>query len=299
MSEKKLPKATHKGMLKIGDAEIPCFVLEDGRRVISGRGMTSAIGMKGRGQGIARIASHRMLEGSKNSGLAVAIENPIKFTGRSPKIGVPSDGYEATVLQELCEAVLSARDIGLLKTEQEIRYGQHADMLMRSFARVGIIALIDEATGYQYDRDKDDLQRLLALYLSEERLKWAKMFPDEYYRHLFRLKGWAYHPLSVKRPKLVGKLTNQLVYEKLPPGVLPELRRLNPVVNKKTWRRETTFTSHLSPEIGQKDLRDHLLQLVAVMRISANWRDFLRNFARAFPGPGGYQQELGIDETDD
>src|ERR1039457_4186275 len=92
----------------------------------------------------------------------------------------------------------------------------------------------------------------------------------------------------------VGKLTNQLVYEKLPPKVLIELRKMNPVKNKKTGRREATHHQHLSPEIGQVDLRDHLLQLVAIMRISPNWRDFLRNFARAFPGPDGYQQEFAL-----
>src|ERR1017187_10215400 len=50
-------KATHKGTLKIAGQELPCFVLEDETRVISGRGMTAAIGMKGRGQGTARIAA--------------------------------------------------------------------------------------------------------------------------------------------------------------------------------------------------------------------------------------------------
>jgi len=138
--KKVLPKAEYRGFLEIADTKIPCFVLDDGRRVISGRGMTTAIGMKGRGQGIDRIASHRMFEDNDNNNLSVAIQNPIKFTGRSPKVDTPSDGFEAIVLQELCEAILKARDNGLLKTEQEIRYGQYADILIRSFARIGIIA---------------------------------------------------------------------------------------------------------------------------------------------------------------
>ncbi|MBU4120657.1 MAG: oxygenase, partial [Proteobacteria bacterium] len=165
-----LPKVTHRGVLKIPalDMEIPCFVLDDERRVISGRGMTTAIGMKGRGQGIARIAGHRMLEISDNNNLPVAIQTPIKFRGGSPKINTPSDGFEATVLQELCEAILRARDKGLLKTEQEIRYGQYADILMRSFARVGIIALVDEATGYQVIRPRDALNAYLELIVRKE-----------------------------------------------------------------------------------------------------------------------------------
>jgi len=74
-----LPRATHRGVLKVADLEIPCFVLDDGRRVISGRGMTSAIGMKGRGQGIARIAGHPMLVSLANGPLIDAIQTPIKF----------------------------------------------------------------------------------------------------------------------------------------------------------------------------------------------------------------------------
>ena len=34
-----LMKATHSGILKIGDAEISCYVLENGERVLSTRGM--------------------------------------------------------------------------------------------------------------------------------------------------------------------------------------------------------------------------------------------------------------------
>ena len=62
------------------------------------RGMTAAIGMKGRGQGIARISGLKIINSFENNELVLAIGNPIRFTGGSPKVGVPSDGFEATVL---------------------------------------------------------------------------------------------------------------------------------------------------------------------------------------------------------
>jgi hypothetical protein len=181
---------------------------------------------------------------------------------------------------------LDANKARILKGKQ-ILIAEKCESLIRGFAKVGIIALIDEATGYQAERDNDELQRFLSLYLSEERLKWARMFPNEYYKQLFRLRNWVYSPLSVKRPKLVGYLTNKLVYEKLPANVIEELRRLNPVKNKKTWRRESTFFQHLSADIGQPDLRNHLLQLIAVMRVSTSWPQFMRNFNRLFPPAQG------------
>jgi len=50
-------------------------------RVISGRGMTKAIGMKGRGQGVARIVTHPTLKPFINNELDLAIRNPIHFVG--------------------------------------------------------------------------------------------------------------------------------------------------------------------------------------------------------------------------
>ena len=79
-----LPSANFKGTIQIAEYELPCFVLDDGRRVISGRGMTSAIGMKGRGQGTARIASLLRQKSSDNNELALAIESPLVFDSGAP-----------------------------------------------------------------------------------------------------------------------------------------------------------------------------------------------------------------------
>ncbi len=206
------------------------------------------------------------------------------------------DGYKAEVLPLICEVYLRARDASVL-TSSQVPLAIAAEILVRSLSKVGIIALIDEATGYQAERDQDELQRFLSIYLSEEKLAWAKTFPDEYYKQLFRLWGWSYSPISVKRPKLVGKLTNQFVYEKLPYPVLEKLREVNPVKNPRTHRRGAAHFQYLSTELGQPDLRDHILQLIAIMRASPSKEAFLRNFARAFPSDDGEQLSLiGDDE---
>lgn len=257
--------------------------------------MTTAIGMKGRGQGVSRIATHKAISPYLSNDIRLAIENPIQWIGTGSRKGMPAAGSEATVLYDLCQALLDARNAGALKTPQEIRYGYQAEMLIRAFGKVGINAIVDEVTGYQEDRDRDLLQRLLAMYLSEEKLRWAKMFPDEFYKHLFRLMGWQYKPMSVARSGYVGKLTNQLVYEKLPSGVLDELRRKNPVAQD-TKRRRFKHFQFLSTDLGQPDLRDHLLQLIAIMRVSPNWDIFRRNFGVAFPSPG-QQLDFDLDMT--
>lgn len=302
MSENNHPKATHRGELTIGDIKIPCAVLDNGKRVISETGISHAL------LGTRSGASRRLKKSSLDTGahlpVFLAPNNLKPFIGTELASGplVPIEyqdgrrmvqGYDANILPVVCDIWLKAREANVLQ-KQQLDKAQKAETLMRGLAHVGIIALVDEATGYQAERDRDELQRFLALYLSEERLKWAKMFPDEYYKQLFRLYGWNYSPLSVKRPKYVGKLTNELVYKKLPANVIEELRRLNPVKNKKTHRREGAHFQHLSADIGQPDLRDHLLQLIAIMRISPNLPVFKRNFARAFPSNEGEQIELDL-----
>lgn len=286
----KLPKVTHRGIIKIADLnmEIPCFVLDDGRRVISGRGMTAAIGMKGRGQGIARITSHRMLEINNNNNLPLAIQNPIKFEGGSPKVNTPSDGYEATVLQELSEAILKARDKGLLKTEQEKRYGQYADILTRSFARVGIIALVDEATGYQEIRPKDALQSYLELIVRKELAAWAKKFPDEFYENIYKLKGWPWPGMQKNRFSVVAHYTRDLVYERIAPSLLEELEEKTPKDDK--GKRKNKFHQWLTEDVGDPMLAQHLHSLIMFQRLALSngygWNRFVRMVDKVLPKKG-------------
>jgi hypothetical protein len=87
--------------------------------------------------------------------------------------------------------------------------------------------------------------------------------------------------MSLKRPRHAGKLTNQLIYEKLPPGVLEELRRKNPP--DETGRRKHKHHQFLTNDVGNPHLEKQLTVVTTLMRISPNRRVFLNHFARAFP----------------
>jgi hypothetical protein len=96
------------------------------------------------------------------------ITEPIKF-----KVGGSiAYGYEATILADICGAVLDARRIGKLNYQQE-HIAERCEMLLRGFAKVGIIALVDEATGYQYERPTRDLQEQLKKFLAESLVRYA------------------------------------------------------------------------------------------------------------------------------
>lgn len=297
MSES-IKTAKYQGTLLIGNKELPCAVLDDGTRILTNTAIFRAFDRPRRGntesRGGGQIPS--FLD-AKN--LQCFIENDQLFDGsysiQYMSQGRQLTGYKAEILPKICDIYLEARAADIL-TVSQLPLAAAAEVLVRALSKVGITALIDEATGYQKDREQNDLQRLLEKYLSAERLAWAKMFPDEFYKQLFRLRGWSYNPLSVKRPQYVGTLTNLLVYEKLPPNVLEELKKRNPVKNKQTGRREATHHQHLSEEIGQKDLHDHLMQVIAIMRISPDWDTFIRHFNKAFPSA---TEQLNLIEFDD
>jgi P63C domain len=270
--------------LKIGRTEIPCYVLEDGRRVLVQNGMLTALDMsqgtaaKGaKGDRLAKFLGTRGIKPLVNEELENVITNPVRF--RTPT-GSDAYGYEATILPDICDAVLEARTRGTLHRQQE-HIAKACEILVRSFAKVGIIALVDEATGFQYVRDREALVEILEKFLSDELLKWTKTFPDEFYENLFRLRGWRYSPFTVKRPALVGKLTNQLVYERLAPGVLDELKRKNPKDVK--GRRKNRHHQWLTDDIGHPKLREHIASVTTLMKASTKWDDFKRMINRALP----------------
>lgn len=283
MSEKLL-KATHQGKLKIGEKELQCAVLENGTRLLTQEGFLKALGRSGkpaagRGSSVEKIAPFLALDNLKPF-VDKELESstfPILF--QSVK-GAKAYGYRAELLPKVCEVYLKARDEGaLLKTQ--VKFAKACEILTRGLAHIGIIALVDEATGYQEVRDRLALQQILEQYISKELLAWAKRFPNDFYKQLFRLRNWQYSPLSMKRPSLVGRITNDIVYERLAPGVLAELKRINPITEK--GYRKHKHHQWLTEDVGHTQLANHLYAVIGFMKASPNWQSFYRLLERAYP----------------
>jgi len=300
-AEGSLPKATHKGTLELGGASIPCAVLADGRRVLSETGVTLALGSRSGG---SKRTKKEFQESGESLPVFVAPANIQPFIDAGLREGVLKPviykdgrrhviGYDARVLPKVCDIWLRARESGVLQKQQLFR-AQKSEVLVRALADVAIVALVDEATGFQSERERDELSKLLAIYLSEERLAWAKRFPDEFYKQIYRLKGWNW-PVGRAKTPLLGKITNDIVYERLPEGVLSRLQELNPASGA-AKRRKWKHHQFLSEDVGQPDLRDHILQLIPIMRISKDWRSFIKHLNIAFPKVGT-QAELDLPET--
>lgn len=287
------PKATHEGILGIG--EIPCYVLKDGRRLLSRKGLLAALGMregsnpKKGGDRLANFAAGKGINPFVSADLAAMIREPIPFTTTR---GTAAFGFKAEALVGLCESILAARRAGALQPQQQ-HIAAQAEILVSGLARVGIVALVDEATGYQADRAKDALAKILEAFVVEEMRKWVKTFPTDYYKEMFRLRGWAFPPKDINaKPPLVGTLTNNLVYARLAPGVLDELKRVTP--RDEAGRHKHKLHQHLTDDVGVQKLREHLTGLIYLMKANTKWSSFLNQLDLAMPKRNGnFALDLG------
>ena len=288
-----IPKATHMGVLTLVDSTIPCAVLENGRRVLTQQGFMMTIGRSPRAKGGTGSERAAGAEGTDQfippflaaenlrpfiTEKAMGMLTPIVF--RTPK-GVKAHGYDAELLPEVCETYLAAADAEKILQSQE-RVVQVSKALMRGLARVAITALVDEATGYQAVREQDDLSLILAKYVVAELQPWIKKFPDEFFQEIFRLWGWEWHGTQA-RPRYIGQLINRYIYEQLPPGVLGELRNLNPTTE--SGRRRHKHHQYLTESTGDAHLEQQIKFTMMLMRISETRAVFDRNFSKAFKRP--------------
>lgn len=302
--EGEIQKAEYSGELELNGFTLSCSVLEDGTRVFSERSLALAFGIKGGGafwQKKKEESDGAILPEYLSAGyLRPFISNELqqKLNGAFSYIslnGSMARGIDATVLPEICDVYVTAKNQGI-KNANLIKVADVAYRLIKGFATVGIIALVDEVTGYQYEREKDELQKILKAYVSEELLPWQKRFPDIFYKELFRLNGWDFTVKDIrKRPGVVGKWTNQLIYDQLPKGVLDELKRKTP--KSESGNYTARFHQSLTPDIGNPQLQAQVSAIITLFQISDNMDTFWSQFNRLVARRNG-QLELSFNQKD-
>ncbi len=295
-----LPRATHSGKIVIAGREISCAVLDTGKRLLTQETFLTSIGRAGKAK--AGTGSFTTVDGlppflaAENLQPFISDElrqstTPIFF--RNDK-GIRAAGYDAQLLPKVCEVYLKLRDQRLRAHEpipaNQVHIVKACDLLMRGLAHVGIVALVDEATGYQEYRAKNELSKILEAYIAEELRPWIKTFPEEFFKQLYRLHNWPYRVGSTQRTQYVGKLINKLIYEQLPPPVLPTLRERNPVTEK-GYRKHKHF-QFLTPETGNVHLDRQITAVTMLLKVSEDKAEFDDKFKKAFAKE--YQERLPL-----
>jgi hypothetical protein len=286
-----LPKATHTGELRLVDVTMPCAVLEDGTRVLTQSDFMTAMGMYYSGWVANNVPDITdMVPAAIPHFLAQKTLIPFvnKHLGHLPDIvlkyrttnGTMAHGIRAEIIPSICDIYLDAEAVGGLGVRQK-KIAQRAMLLMRALAHVGIVALVDEATGYQRDRARDALAKILEAYVAKELQPYVKTFDAAYYEHTFRLRGLPFPPEKAHyRPGYFGHLTNDVVYKRLAPGVLEALKEESKKIQK------STKLFQLTAGYGRQELLKHLGMVVGLMKLSDDWQEFMAKLNRVAPRYG-------------
>lgn len=277
-----MPEAVSQGRITIGDTAIDVYVLKDRRRLVAKRAMARALGLKSEGgNAFSKTLSGKTIGSKIPPELREKIENHLVF---KPLSGDPAHGYEATVLIELCDFLMQIR--GDLLGNQAF-LAEQAETIIRAAAKLGIIALIDEATGFIDDKRREEYRELWQSFIREEAAKWEKAeFPDELFNIMYKLYGLRrLNPNSTKHPKFFAKFLRKYVYQPLANSrgaILQELDLKNPVVYASGGRRYKMF-QFLSEEVGLPELRKHIWKTVGIGLSVGTREQFDRSFYHAFP----------------
>lgn len=253
--EPKVPAALWRGELPIGNISLPVYVLDDGRRVISRVGVVGLlVGRLGGG----KLESYLRVKALGPYLPPETFDDFIEFT-IAEVTNRTVMGIQAETFLEISRAFVQARNDGALRTDRQHKIAIKADMFLSACAKTGLIALIDEVTGYQYERAQDALQVKLNLYLEQEMRKWEKTFPDELWKEFGRLTNW--QGTLHERPKYWGKLVLELVYGYLDRDVLDWLKE-----NAPAPRHGQNYHQWLSSQFGLKRLTEHMWMLIGIAK---------------------------------
>lgn len=292
-----LPVSEFEGEFPVGERTISCAVLEDESRIITQATFLRALGRSRSpkaGTGVLstvdKLPFFLQAEALKPfiTSELIASTTPIFYKTKSGGKGV---GYDARSLPKVANAYLSWRDSYLVAgkaiPDRNLKMFLAADILMRGLADVGIVALVDEATGYQDVRARNALAEILEAFIDKELQPWTKTFPESFYKEIFRLRNWNYEALAKgekpKRPGVLGTYTTDLVYERLAPGIYDELKRKNPRNEK--GRLKTHHHRWFTSELGHPKLAAHIEAITAIARISSDWDTFKLNVDKVYPKP--------------
>lgn len=271
-----LPEAQWWGTLVIGEWEIPCYVLNDARRIL-GRAEVAAVLSDGKGEAGGADHLESLLEAK-----ALKPYLPPKPSAKTVDLILPGaknkkvHGIEAETFVEICKAYVRARDEQALSAQRELNIARNTGKILAACAREGLISLIDETTGYQYDRIQEALHQKLSFYIKKDGLqKWEKTFPDQLWETFGRLTKWQ-GPLD-SHPQYWEKLVMELVYEYLDKDVVEWLRK-----NEPRPRNGQSQHQWLRSQYGFTELTEHIWMLVGMSKTCTTMLELRQKMAEQF-----------------
>jgi DNA-binding transcriptional regulator YdaS (Cro superfamily) len=268
------PFAKWRGQIQLLGDEIDCYVLDSGKRVIALRSAVRAISETDSGN-IASLIGATTLKPYINLDLILSELEEFSIPGTQLiGRGMTTEHFEL-ICRGFVQALYERADL----TDRQKEIAIKCAVLTSGLTRTGIDALIDEATGYQYERAEDELQVKLRAFIAEELRAWEKTFPDELWEEFGRLTNWqgSLH----NRPKYWGKLVIELIYDTLDPDVAKYLRENRPPPGIR-WHQ------NLSEDTGVRALVSRCYEIIGLAKSCETMGELRRKVAHHY----GAQQLL-------
>ncbi len=264
-----IPKATHTGELTIGNVTVGCAVLDNGTRVITETSMFELLkrsrkGRKSKGTGLPAFLSPNNLKPFISNEIIKGLST---FEYFHPKRG-KTTGIDATLIPQICKVYVDAQLAGVL-TDSQLPSAYQALIITQALAQTGITALIDESSGYQEQRENNELQKLFNKFIAKELQPWTKRFPDTFFKHLKRMYGLEH---LKGNPQFFGHLINRYIYDEISQEVREELCRKNPL--NQSGNRQSRHHQYLTDNVGHPALDKQIVKVNTLLSISKDKEEF-------------------------
>ena len=279
------PRVTHAGVLHLGNRNMECGVLDNRKRILKQGEVFKAFEREQRGK--------RKFEGNlKDIPSFLEAENLVEYI--KPELqeslksisykdgkGKLSQGYDAQILPRICWVYIDAAKEGKLVESQKHLF-EIANIVLRAFSTIGIYALIDEASGYQKERENDALAQIMNMFISKELREWSKEFNLEYYQEMARLRNYPI-PTDHRTGHVYAKIINHTVYSRIAPFVLQELKKKRSETRTKSGHYKSKLHQSLTEDMGVRALRDQISAVTTLAKISENYEEFTKYLDKAHP----------------
>jgi hypothetical protein len=281
----------HKGNFKEEfGIDVECYVLQDEKKtaVISQIGMGTVLGLSSRSSSFPRFLATKAMAKHIGADLKAKLEKPLIFQWAKGGMGQQPTtviyGFEATILIDICQAILRA-EADLTDKQQGVI--AQARIILGASAKAGIEGLVYALAGY--DRTKEEVIAAYKMYVAEEAREYEKEFSDDLYEQWYRLYGLTKPERG--RPWEFRYLTIDHIYKPLARsnGKVFNLAKSSKLANGEKGDKIHQFLS----EIGVKALRTQVGKITGIAMVSDSREEYERYIAEKVYG----QKSLPFDAS--
>lgn len=229
--------------LKLGQAFVQCYWLENKTPVLVKKSIQKALGYEGKSEEwlldlFGSINKFYPIPGA----LFDAYENPILFenTSGSGETNLLK-GISPEMFLLTCQTIVNAKNDGYLSVQQ-LKHARAAANLLDAINDSDLSGLIETATGFTFVKEtgKDYLRNYFTNHTADELWQWSNALPDDFFEMLFDLYELDWADLR-KHPKKTGNALHELVFSRLNDSLAAILRTQKP---KRSYRKKKKDTQN-------------------------------------------------------